>query len=359
VSDSVGEIPLIDVGAGGAADLAAAHRAEAIALIDTALASHKLLPAAARVADRLSRRWLERQRDPYLDEIRHVAEIVPRPAVYFLNIVYEWACSTSSAPDPSGRGARMIRVLDWGLQGIGRYALLGRHTTRHGPFYNATWPGFAGVLTAMAPGRFAAAINQAPRVPILGPRWVDEVIGRFRLLGRRDVLPAAHLLRRVFEEARDYDAAVAMLMDPSVALAVPALFTLSGVAPEQSCVIEALARERRLHRAVAADGFAIGVANDWLSGDLVGVPRAHALEWSATAHPRDNNRVRRGAVCALQQGAFSGAADLAPPVLNGHTVLVASANARTGEMIVECLDPRPGAGPLPRVVARRILHHAA
>lgn len=359
MSDGIKEIPLVEVGAGGAAELAAAHRADAIAMIDAALATYPFLPAGARIADLLSRRWLERQRDPYLDEIHRVAEIVPRPAVYFLNIVYEWACSTSSAPDPSGSGARMIRVLDWGLQGIGRYLVVGRHATRHGPFYNANWPGFAGVLTAMAPGRFAAAINQAPRVPVLGPRWIDEVIGRVRLLRSRDVLPATHLLRRVFEEAGDYDAAVAMLMDASVGLAMPALFTLSGVAPEQSCVIEALASERRLHRAVAADGFAVGVANDWLSGDLAGAPRAHALEWSATVHPRDNNRVRRSAVCALQQGAFAGAADLAPPVINGHTVLVASANARTGEMTIESLDPRPGAGPLPRVVARRVLQHAA
>ena len=31
-----------------------------------------------------------------------------------------------------------------------------------GEFFNITWPGFVGALTAMAPWRFAAAINQAP-----------------------------------------------------------------------------------------------------------------------------------------------------------------------------------------------------
>src|SRR5436305_8649679 len=31
-----------------------------------------------------------------------------------------------------------------------------------GEFYNVTWPGFVGALTAMAPGRFAASVNQAP-----------------------------------------------------------------------------------------------------------------------------------------------------------------------------------------------------
>ena len=33
---------------------------------------------------------------------------------------------------------------------------------RPGEFYSVTWPGYVGTLTAMAPGRFGAAINQAP-----------------------------------------------------------------------------------------------------------------------------------------------------------------------------------------------------
>lgn len=236
--------------------------------------------------------------------------------------------------------------------------MLARHETAHGPFYNATWPGFAGVLTAMAPGRFAAAINQAPRLPILGPRWLDEILGRIRLLRCRDALPAAHLLRRVFEEARNFEAALALLADERILLAMPALFTLSGTAPEQGCVVDAIGRERRVHRAAAADGFTIGVANDWLSGDLAGEPRRHAPEWSKDVSPRENNRIRRNAICALQESAFAGAASLMPPVLNGHTVMVAAANAATGKMTVEALDPLPGAGPLPRVVARRSLRHA-
>src|SRR5574341_629686 len=152
------EIPLTDIGAAGAAALFDVHPERAVALIDTALAAHPLLTLAARLGDRASRRWLERQANPYLDEIRHIATRLDRPGVYFLNIVYEWACSTSAAPDPAGPGMRLIRVLDWGLAGIGRYLVLARHQTRHGAFLNATWPGYAGVLTAMAPGRFAAAI---------------------------------------------------------------------------------------------------------------------------------------------------------------------------------------------------------
>jgi hypothetical protein len=350
----VAEIPLTAVGSGGAADLFAAHPEKAAALIATALASHPLLPAGAAVADVLSRRWLERQQNPYLDEIHRVARGLARPGVYFLNIVYEWACSTSAAADPGRSGMRLIRVLDWGLHGIGRHVVIARQPSRHGVFYNATWPGFAGVLTAMAPRRFAAAINQAPRLPIFGPRWIDEVAGRVRMLRSKAALPAAHLLRRVFEEARDYGEARRMIADEGQRLAMPALFTLAGVAPGEACVVEAIGQERRVHDARAADGGTIGIANDWLSGDLPGTPRAHA-EPSATAGPRENNRLRRSMVCALQQGAFGGAADLVPPVINSHTVMVVSANAAAGEMTVEALDPTPGATPIPQVVARRVL----
>src|SRR5437867_11470090 len=31
-----------------------------------------------------------------------------------------------------------------------------------GDYFSVTWPGYAGVLTAMAPLRFAACLNQAP-----------------------------------------------------------------------------------------------------------------------------------------------------------------------------------------------------
>jgi hypothetical protein len=353
------EIPLTRVGSGGAAALFDGHAERAAALIDTALHSYPFLPMAAALADRLSQRWLERQENPYLDEVRHIARRLGRPGVYFLNIVYEWACSTSAAPDPAGAGARLIRVLDWGLAGIGRHAVIAQQDGGHGPFYNATWPGYVGVLTAVAPGRFAAAINQAPRLPFFGPRWLDEVAGRLRMLRQEGAVPAAHLLRRVFEEARDYEAALALLADERHLLAVPALFTVSGTTADEACVVEAIGRQRRVHRAQPGDGFTIGVANDWLSGDLPGVPRAHAVEWSATVSPRDNNRVRRSAVCALQKGRFRGAVDLAAPVLNSHTVMVAAANAASGEMMVEALGPVPGAGPLPRVVARRELRHAS
>jgi hypothetical protein len=355
----VADIPLIEVGRGGAAALCEAQPEAAAALIGDALGTAPLLRLVARVTDPLSRAWLERHRNPYLDEIRAVARRLDVAGVYFLNVVYEWACSTSAAPAPDGVGMRLIRVLDWGLRGTGRYGVIARHESDAGAFFNATWPGYAGVITAMAPGRFAAAINQAPGPHELGITLVDELVQRWRMLRGRAALPASHLLRRVFERAPDYDAALGMLMDPATPVAVPALFTLAGAERGAGAVIEAFGSERRLHRASAETGFVVGVANDWLSADLKGRARAHAVRRDRRETAADNNRERRMRVCELNRsGRFAGAGDVPPPVLNAHTAMIATADAAARTFEVEMLD-RPTDDAMPEVVARRALRAAA
>jgi hypothetical protein len=342
-------IPVLDIGRRGALGLCEAAPAEAAALVAGALAGHPLLRLGARLGDAVSRRWLQRRANPYLREIAAVAAAIGVPGVYLLNLIYEWACSTSAGPDPTAPGNRLIRVLDWGLPGIGKHVVIGRHESDCGIYFSATWPGYAGVLTAMAPGRFAAAINQAPRQVPVGLRWLDEVVVHLAMLRTPGTIPAAHLLRRVFEEAPDFATAAAMLSDERVALAAPALFTLSGTAAEESCVIEAIGTRRMLNTAAPQDGGIIGVANAWLSPGLPGLARDNAAA-AAGESADENSRARRLAVCRLQSGRFGGAGDLAPPVLNGHTVLVASANARQGTMRVEALDGGDERDELPRVV---------
>ncbi len=356
----IAEIPLREVGELPSADLCRQDPDCVRQLIDAALSSrsHPLLPLVTRLLDRISLAWLLRQADPYLEEIRHVAAAVGAPGTYFLNTVYEWACSTSVAAAPEGDSARMIRVLDWGLAGLGRHVVIARRDTAHGPFYSPTWPGYAGVLTAMAPGRFSAAINQAPRVPVSGIGIVDQVVTRLRCLRANDTVLASHLLRRIFEQAADFDSALAMLADPRVALAMPAIFTLSGCAPQDGAVIEALGRERRIHRTGRDASGTLGVANQWLSPDLRGRARNESIGSGAPMTAARNNSLRQADVRALQQGAFRGAADLTEPVLNSHTVMVVVANARRGEMMVEALDPPPESI-IPEVVARRAIRHAA
>jgi hypothetical protein len=352
----VAAIPVIPVGRLPSLDLCVGAPDSVRALVAESLSrrSHPLLPIATRLIDSLSHSWLVRQANPYLDEIREVAAALGRPGAYFLNTVYEWACSTSVAADPGGDGARMIRVLDWGLSGIGRHVVVARHESPCGPFYSATWPGYAGVLTGMAPGRFAAAINQAPRVPEVGHRTLDAVLTRLRLLRARGTLPASHLLRRTFEEAADFDEAAAMLADVRVPVAMPAIFALAGTRPHDYCVIEALGAVRRVHRSEAA----CGIANQWLSPDLAGTPRNRSVTTGPATTPAANNAARVAMIRALQDGEFAGAADLREPVLNSHTVMVVSANARRGEMVVEALDPPDGAI-IPRIVARGEIRHGA
>jgi len=350
----IAEIPLVQVGAHASAAMCRHDLDRMQALVRSALSrrSHFLLPFVAKTVDNISRAWLTRQIDSYLEEIRHVAALLGRPGAFFLNAVYEWSCSTSVGPDPSDPGARMIRVLDWGLAGMGKHAIIARHETPHGAFYNATWPGYAGIVNAMAPGRFCAAINQAPRMPILGLGPLDEMITRLRIFAAKDTTLASHLLRRVFESAPDYAAAVAMLTDRAVSLAAPALFTVSGVEAEEGCVIEAFGKERRVHHAGQAPAGILGVANQWLSPDLKGKARNESITLAPALEPEANNALRRAIVTDLQRHAFRGSADLMEPVLNSHTVMVMSGNAATREFTVEALDPPPGAI-LPTLVARR------
>lgn len=357
-SVAVPEIPVVEVADLPSLELIRRDPARVRGLVRDALSrrSHPLLPLAIGVADRVSRAWLARQDNPYFDEIDGVAALLGRSGAYFLNVVYEWACSTSVAPAPADDGVRMLRVLDWGLAGIGRHVVIARRETPIGVLYNPTWPGYAGVVTGMAPGRFAAAINQAPRVPVLGIAGVDDGITRLRMLRARGRIPASHLLRRVFETAPDYDAAVAQISDEAADLAMPALFTLAGTERDQGCVIEAFRRMRRIHRLPADSPAAIGVANQWLSRDLKGRARNHSRTTQAPLDAEENNAERRRTICAIQTRGFRGAADLPEPVLNSHTVLVMAANPRRGEMIVEALDPERGRI-LPRVVARRELRH--
>jgi hypothetical protein len=347
------DIPIVEVGGSPSSDLCRHDLERARALVSEVLGPrcHPLLPYAANLLDRLSHSWLVRQSNPYLGEIREAAAVLRRPGAYFLNTIYEWACSTSVAPDSAG-GQCMIRVLDWGMPGLGRSALVARHRTAHGPFYSATWPGYAGVLTAMAPGRFSAAINQAPKMPVIGFEVLDELVTRYRVTRSRDAVPGTHLLRRTFERAPDYASAVAMLADESVALAMPTLFSLAGTEPGEGCVIEAFGRERRVHRSADAENGTLGVANQWLSPELRGKARNHAVGTGAATSTAENNRIRRAAVARLQSRDFRGAQDLPEPVLNSHTVMVVVANPRRGEMQIEGLEVAPGSI-LPRVVARR------
>src|SRR5205814_2004797 len=116
---------------------------------------------------------------------------------------------------------------------------------------------------------------------------VDDIVTHLRVLRSRGVVPAAHLLRRTFEEAADFAAAVALLADESIAVAMPALFTVAGIEPEECCVIEAWGRERRIHRTGGTAPNVLGVANQWLSPDLRGRARNRAVTTGEPTTPEE------------------------------------------------------------------------
>jgi hypothetical protein len=212
----------------------------------------------------------------------------------------------------------MRRTLDWPFHGLGRTVVVAHEDSPAGPFLNVTWPGAVGVLTAMAPGRFSAAINQPPMIR-RGLTIVGDWLAQRARLWRSTALPPMHLLRRVATAARSYAEARAMLVETPLAL--PAFFTLSGIAPDEGCVIERLEERAEVH-----DGAGVCVANDWIAA---GMPRGRAR--------LGQNAERRAALaCARDEGGVFGW--LQPPVLNDKTRLAVVANSATGDLAVLGLE---------------------
>src|SRR6266702_3816246 len=148
------------------------------------------LPRGARMLlpdmDAVTRRWLQRSHSPYVMDLEAIAVALGFPGIWFLNGTYQWGC-TAVARDEDG-GPWLARTLDWPFPGLGRHLEIARMRGPAGEFINVTWPGYAGALTALAPGRFAAAINQAPlwqaMAAALRPR-------RERIADMADPLPPA------------------------------------------------------------------------------------------------------------------------------------------------------------------------
>lgn len=304
-------IPLIDVGSAGALGLLDAERTRAEVILSIGRRRHGR--AVLHVGDRVSRTWLLRSANPYTRDILAIAARLGQPGAIMLNMSFEWTCTSGASADPSGGGNRLARVLDWPMDGLGRHVVVARETGPAGAFYNVTWPGAVGVLTAMAPGRFSAAINQAPMrthgLTLVG----DWARNRVAVWHSRDWSPA-HLLRRVLEHAQNYETALDMLC--TTKLALPVLFTLSGVRPDQGCVIERTEQGSVFHPSPAA------CANDWLLPGRADRPRG-----------RDNT-ARRHLLTERQGGCLRNFDWVVPPILNSRTRLAVTANADRGSLEV-------------------------
>jgi hypothetical protein len=182
-----------------------------------------------------------------------------------------------------------------------------------GDWISLTWPAFTGVIQGVAPGRFAAAINQPTRTRRVGLTAIDRLLSHHQSWRSRSIQPI-HLLRRVFETSPDFDAARNELQ--STPISTPAIFTLAGIRANQTVTIE-----RRQHEAtVLEDAYA---ANEW---------RAATIGFGH--YPAFENDARLAAIRAAPP-------DLDPelnwvrwPLLNNETRLAMMAEPASGRLIV-------------------------
>src|SRR5438552_2048240 len=193
--------------------------------------------------------------------------------------------------------SRSCAFRGWPRAWLGRRIEIARMRARAGAFDNVTWPGYVGMLTGSAPGRFAAAINQAPlfrrtRRPWLRP--YDLAANALRTWGIRFV-PPDHLLREVFETCRDYGEAKHRL--ETVPIARPAIFTLVGCTRGERCVI------KRTEQEFSSRSEETAAANDWLCSTAPWEARVGAtMLWtSSSAEAAACSRARREALAVWQE----------------------------------------------------------
>lgn len=179
---------------------------------------------------------------------------IPEEDLIFGNLIYEISqfgscfggCTATAFNLPGGSGVALVRNMDWPLSGIGELTCIIQYNGPCGTFTSIGWPGFVGVLSAIATGRFSATINQAPQVGLPRAQW-----------------PASLALRWAFENTESYEAAVTDLVDTP--MAASAFFLVAGTEPDQAVVIEHTGREahcRQMRRGV------ISVANHYQSAAL-------------------------------------------------------------------------------------------
>ena len=311
-------VPVIDVGAGGPLRHAELRRLRARALRDDCLRS---LPGAAApfvpALDEAARRWLCRSRSPYLAEIAQIAATLGYSGVWLLNGSYQWGC-TALAREEDG-AAWLARTLDWPFHGMGRHVDVLRCAAPAGEYFNVTWPGYVGALTAMAPRRFAACINQAPMWRRTQHPWLrayDLAANALHTLSSISHMPPDQLLRQVFEKCATYGAAKSAL--ESTPVARPVIYVLIGCAPGERCVIERTETGFETHENEAS------VANDWVRKHPRWEARVSA-DYFLTSSPEVATarcRARRDALgrCSglLSRPDFDW---VKPPVLNPYTRL--------------------------------------
>lgn len=315
-------VPIVDLREGGPPAHAGQRREQALALRSACLGWLPCGGLLAWLADPLARWWLRRSASPLVGEIEAIARTMGRPGIWLLHGAYAFGCTALA--DESADGPVLRRTLDWPFPGLGRLVEVTRQRGEAGEFLNVTWPGFAGVLTAVAPGRFAASINQAPmrrRTTAGWLLWLDYVLNALAAFFSSGRPPPEHSLRVAFETCATFDEACRFLETTPVAR--PVLFLVTGCAPGERVLIERDGDDARLY------GDRTVVANAWRDRSDGWRPRV-----CGEGTPVENNH-RRVAAMAASTGAHP--PDLAwatAPVVNACTRVAAEMCAASGRLVV-------------------------
>jgi len=320
-------IPFVDLRGKTPIDLLRSYPDKAHELVSAARRTFGMLSWAASapllpLSDRASHAWLVRARNPYLYEIESFAEILGISGIYSLNLTYEWGCTSGAYRTDDT--VSLLRVLDWPFPALGRELIVALQNGKAGEFYNLTWPAVSGVFTAMAPGRFAAALNQAPmrkhNLSFAGD-WVKN-----RLLMRKQMnIPPSHLLRQVFEQAENYEMAKQMLTHMPIAM--PVIYTLTGTEPGQGCIIERMEHTAEVRE--LAGSLQITTTNHFNSSLSETGDGWRPREIDSEGRYKQSRAIHGH---DLQASHFDW---LHAPILNKHTRLAAIADADTGRLVVQ------------------------
>jgi hypothetical protein len=344
------DIPVFDLRDGDAARHVRQSADRARALRDACLG---IFPPPARplvpLLDRASQRWLERSRSPYMPEIAKIAAALDFSGIWLLNASYQWGC-TARAGEEGGQ-PWLLRTLDWPFAGLGRYAEVAQMRGACGDFYSVTWPGYVGALTAMAPHRFAACVNQAPMRRRTAHRWLrgyDFAVNALAIWRSDDLMPPDQLLRQVFETCGDYASARRML--ETVPVARPVIYSLVGCKAHEHCVIE------RTETDFITREDEVSAANDWVPSRAGWEGRIGMRRFltSSFAEATDYNQLRRETLKSWDGALSTPSFDwVREPVLNPYTRLAVAMCPATGVLRVVGYDKTEAALPAKRVTRVR------
>lgn len=315
-------VPIVDLREGGPPAHAGQRREQALALRSACLGWLPCGGLLAWLADPLARWWLRRSASPLVGEIEAIARTMGRPGIWLLHGAYAFGCTALA--DESADGPVLRRTLDWPFPGLGRLVEVTRQRGEAGEFLNVTWPGFAGVLTAVAPGRFAASINQAPmrrRTTAGWLLWLDYVLNALAAFFSSGRPPPEHSLRVAFETCATFDEACRFLETTPVAR--PVLFLVTGCAPGERVLIERDGDDARLY------GDRTVVANAWRDRSDGWRPRV-----CGEGTPVENNHRRVAAMAACTGAHPPDLAWATAPVVNACTRVAAEMCAASGRLVV-------------------------